>query len=348
MGNGSWKIDVQSMLALCQEEQRNQAGSLLSEEHGRMLSSLLDLRLPSFPRKRIQMFSSSLYSLLGETLRLKVSSFFKRQKPSCSRLEVSLPLPIEELGEIFETVSYDGKDSAILLTHDIDYRRGYEDVLRLAELEAGRGIKASYYLLTNAGYEISPAVLRELSSMGHEVGLHGSTYDFSLAYRNRDVIFRHLEYAKKYIEDKLGKPVYGFRSHGLLLSYSLLDVLEELEFEYDSGLYPKESIDGFHLYYCWPFKYLGKNLFEIPVMWPLDTEIFREMFLGDDEALSYYEKKLALIHRLHGVACVGCHPSIMMKHSKFCEGLIDLIAGQPVSNETPHDFLQKYKHPATT
>jgi hypothetical protein len=62
-----------------------------------------------------------------------------------------------------------------ILRHDVDYSPAA--ALRLAALEAARGVKASYFLLLNTFYYnlLSPEhadVARRLRELGHEVGLH--------------------------------------------------------------------------------------------------------------------------------------------------------------------------------
>lgn len=67
------------------------------------------------------------------------------------------------------------KEPFVILRHDVDYSPAA--ALRLATLEASRGVKATYFLLLNTFYYnlLSPehaSVARGLAELGHEVGLH--------------------------------------------------------------------------------------------------------------------------------------------------------------------------------
>jgi len=59
------------------------------------------------------------------------------------------------------------------LRHDVDSR--LDSALELAALEAGRGIRATYFVLHTAPYWNEPGLiprLKRLQELGHEVGLH--------------------------------------------------------------------------------------------------------------------------------------------------------------------------------
>ena len=85
-----------------------------------------------------------------------------------------------------------------------------------------------------------PALVREISRHGHEIGchsyLHRKIYDLSPAEFREDT-----KQAKDILEGIIGKTVNGYRAP----SYSItkkslwaLDVLEELGFKYDSSIFP--------------------------------------------------------------------------------------------------------------
>jgi peptidoglycan/xylan/chitin deacetylase (PgdA/CDA1 family) len=75
----------------------------------------------------------------------------------------------------------DGDDTFCILRHDIDYSPSH--ALRLAEKEAKRGIRATYFLLAASPYYnlLAPEhahVARALAELGHEVGLHYDVRSF--------------------------------------------------------------------------------------------------------------------------------------------------------------------------
>jgi hypothetical protein len=68
-----------------------------------------------------------------------------------------------------------------ILRHDVDYSTAA--ALRLAEQEAARGVRATYFLLAGSGYYnlLAPEhahVASRLAALGHEVGLHYDVRSF--------------------------------------------------------------------------------------------------------------------------------------------------------------------------
>ncbi|UCD05095.1 MAG: hypothetical protein JSV98_08220 [candidate division WOR-3 bacterium] len=57
----------------------------------------------------------------------------------------------------------------IIMRHDVD--KHPESALRVAEIENRRNIRASYYFRTE-GFERSVSVIRDIVSLGHEIGYH--------------------------------------------------------------------------------------------------------------------------------------------------------------------------------
>jgi len=62
----------------------------------------------------------------------------------------------------------------IILRHDID--RKLENAVRMAEIEKELGIKATYYFRFNKSV-FQPNLIKEIASMGHEIGYHYEALD---------------------------------------------------------------------------------------------------------------------------------------------------------------------------
>ena len=60
-------------------------------------------------------------------------------------------------------------DSFILIRHDVDRRPN--KALEMAKLEANNGICSTYYFRTKS-HVFKPRVIKEIASMGHEIGYH--------------------------------------------------------------------------------------------------------------------------------------------------------------------------------
>ena len=113
------------------------------------------------------------------------------------------------------------------------------NTLRLLEIFACRGIRASFFVLGWVA-EKCPTLVQQIYQAGHRVGCHG--YAHRAIYEGDESDFRNdLRRAKHTIEDILGAAVSSFRAP----SYSItartlwaLEILGEEGFEYDSSIYP--------------------------------------------------------------------------------------------------------------
>jgi hypothetical protein len=82
----------------------------------------------------------------------------------------------------------------VLLRHDVDM--SLDAALTMAELEAERGVAATYFLMTgsdfyNLGSRSGVAALARLRELGHRVGLHGVYPDATLDDRFDPVVAWH-------------------------------------------------------------------------------------------------------------------------------------------------------------
>ena len=98
------------------------------------------------------------------------------------------------IGPLRDTLEGDERPG-VMLRHDVDHR--LDNALRFAELEAKLGLKASYFLLPPGDYNKSAnyygrlifghnwrsravkSAIRQLASMGHEIGMHNDLVQMS-------------------------------------------------------------------------------------------------------------------------------------------------------------------------
>ncbi|MGB4947245.1 MAG: XrtA system polysaccharide deacetylase [Candidatus Competibacter denitrificans] len=141
---------------------------------------------------------------------------------------------------------------------------------RLLELFAEYNVKATFFVLGWVA-ERCPNLVRAIAEQGHEVACHG--YSHQLIYTQSPALFREETIrAKVCLEQQAQCQVLGYRA----ASYSItkkslwaLDILAELEFEYDSSIFPvRHDRYGIPGSPRWPYKLRtadGKILTEFPL-----------------------------------------------------------------------------------
>jgi len=116
----------------------------------------------------------------------------------------------------------------IILRHDIEYYP--EKAVEFARIEKELEIQSTFffrvhakeYNLFNFKYYTN---LKEIASLGHEIGLHAETMDFAhISGENpNDVIIKE----KEYLSFLLGKSIWGVSPHGDLSEYNNIDFWKE-------------------------------------------------------------------------------------------------------------------------
>ena len=122
------------------------------------------------------------------------------------------------------------------------------NTLRILEILDEHGVKATFFILGEVA-ETFPQLVRDIAARNHEVGVHGF-YHHQVFKLSRDEFSREVGDTKKLLEDITGQAVEGHRAPAFSIGPDTqwaLEVLAELDFRYDSSIYP---ISGRR--YGWP------------------------------------------------------------------------------------------------
>ena len=191
----------------------------------------------------------------------------------------------------------DGFRAAIVLTHDVEGDEGVELALDLADLEQEHGFRSSFNF---GGWyrDLDAGVLRELTSRGFEIGMHGLTHD------------RQLFASRQSFEDRL-RPLadlagrlgaVGFRSPA---THRVDDWLGELPIEYDCTIPNSDPYEPQPGGCCsvWPF-FIG-DVVELPYTMPQDHTM---LTLLGHRSPELWLDQAAAIEREHGLVQCVSHP----------------------------------------
>lgn len=140
----------------------------------------------------------------------------------------------------------------------------------ILELLDKHNIKGTFFVLgVLAKYK--PDLVKLIYANGHEIALHGMNHD-NLPSLSLDQIYEDIKIGKDIIVDLIGSDIKGYRAPYFSLINSRLKVLEilsDLEFEYDSSIYPSSfarySIPDFYQNFVNLSLPNGKTIVELPV-----------------------------------------------------------------------------------
>src|SRR5438874_3228641 len=130
----------------------------------------------------------------------------------------------------------DGKQFALVLTHDVEGKAGLDKCRELMRLEQELGFRSSFNFIPEGNYKVPPELRGELTSNGFEVGIHDLKHDGRL-FLSRRKFSRKATRINRYLHNWNAA---GFRS-GFMLHK--LDWLHELDIQYDASTFDTDPFE---------------------------------------------------------------------------------------------------------
>jgi hypothetical protein len=124
---------------------------------------------------------------------------------------------------------------------DEEYDYLTEPTHRTLDLLDDLGITATFFVVADV-VDNYPGLVEEIADRGHEIGCHGLHHECAIDPDTKEPRFTRDKYkkqigtAKRKLEAVAGQEVVGFRAPNAYVGGGVLDVLEELAFEYDSSV----------------------------------------------------------------------------------------------------------------
>jgi hypothetical protein len=198
----------------------------------------------------------------------------------------------------------DNKKFALVLSHDVDTLRGYENVLKLADLEESLGFRSVFNFVPERYGEISLDLINELKSRGFDVGVHGLKHDGKL-FLSKEIFNHRVPKIKAYMQKW---DTRGFTAPSMLCN---LDWLKALNIDYSISSFDTDPFepqpDGTGTIF--PF-YVSENgskegHLELPYTLPQDFTLF---IVLKEQNVKIWKNKLDWIAMHGGMALLNTHP----------------------------------------
>jgi hypothetical protein len=200
----------------------------------------------------------------------------------------------------------DQKRFALVLTHDVESKKGFDKCKNLAQLEERLGFRSSFNFLVKV-YKVSPEIRHYLINKGFEVAVHGLTHDGKL-FQSQSTFNKQVPELNKYLNE--WKAV-GFRTPSML---SNLDWIHALDIEYDSSTFDTDPFEpepeGVRTVFpFWVSNDSSNNGYvELPYTLPQDFTIF---ILMKEQTSCIWKQKLNWIAKHGGMVLINTHPDYM-------------------------------------
>ena len=196
-----------------------------------------------------------------------------------------------------------GATSCAIMTHDVETSRGRDACASLMDCDDGFGIKASFQIVPEKRYAVTPEFLDSIRERGFEIAVHDLNHDGKL-YEGRETFLKRAgkinSYAKEYRAN-------GFRAGALYRRQLWADVFE---FSYDMSVPNVAHLDPQRGGCCTVMPYFLGKLLELPVTTTQDYTLFHIL---KDYSVDLWKRQIELIMNQHGLIQIIVHPDYIMK-----------------------------------
>jgi hypothetical protein len=223
----------------------------------------------------------------------------------------------------------EGKQFALVLTHDVEGQAGLEKCRQLMEVEQKLGFRSSFNFIPEGEYVAPRGLYEELTRNGFEVGVHDLRHDGKL-YRSRSQFRQSASRINEYLQEW---GAVGFRSAFMLHK---LNWLHDLNIQYDASTFDTDPFEPqpegrdtiFPFWVASPDVALNQNparnltpnrnhapglvtragYVELPYTLPQDSTLF--LLLGE-RSIHVWKKKIDWIAKHGGMVLLDAHPDYM-------------------------------------
>jgi hypothetical protein len=195
-----------------------------------------------------------------------------------------------------------GASSCAIMTHDVETALGRDLCANLMDIDDSFGIKASFQIIPEQRYSVTPGFLDSIRERNFEVVVHDLNHDGHL-YRDRTQFLERAAkinaYGREYGAD-------GFRAAVLYRKQIWYDALE---FSYDMSVPNVAHLEPQRGGCCTVMPYFLGNILELPVTVTQDYTLFNIL---NEYSTDLWKRQIDLIMEQHGLISFIAHPDYIM------------------------------------
>ncbi len=199
------------------------------------------------------------------------------------------------------------KKFALVLTHDVDTKKGYDKCISLMKLNQEMGFRAAFNFVPEGNYSLEPEIKQLLVKNGFEIGVHDLNHDGKL-FKSEKHFVKGAKKINSYLKDWQST---GFRAGAM---HCNLEWIHQLNIEYDASTFDTDPFEPkpTSRRTIFPF-YVKKDEYsngfvELPYTLPQDFTLF---VLMRENNIDIWKQKLDWIVDRGGMALMLTHPDYM-------------------------------------
>jgi hypothetical protein len=233
----------------------------------------------------------------------------------------------------------EGANACSIMTHDVETEKGAAFCSSLMAIDQQFGIPASFQVVPEERYHVSPEYLGDIRQKGFEVNVQDLNHDGRL-FTDRELfkkrVVRINEYAGQF-------GASGFRSAVLYRNQAWYDLLN---FEYDMSVPSVAHLDPQRGGCCTVMPYFVGKILELPLTTTQDYSLFHIL---SDYSLTLWRQQIEVILRHNGLISFIVHPDYIVDqrpqkiYRALLQLLVDLRRDKNVWIALPRDVNQWWR-----
>lgn len=197
----------------------------------------------------------------------------------------------------------DGARGCISMTHDVEAVAGRNFCRRLVDINDSFGIKASYQIVPEGRYAVTPEFLSQLRDRGNEVSVQDLNHDGRL-FDEREEFRRRAALINRYGRE------YGARGFRSAVLYRNPEWYEDLDFSFDMSMPNVANLDPQRGGCCTVLPYFIGDILELPLTTIQDYSLFHVL---NEHSIDLWRIQLEMILARNGLASFIVHPDYIIE-----------------------------------
>lgn len=196
-----------------------------------------------------------------------------------------------------------GASSCAIITHDVETELGCRFCPKLMDLDDAARVKASFQVIPEQRYIVTPEFLASIRDRGFEIVVHDLNHDGHL-YRNRKQFLRRAAKINSYAK------LYGAKGFRAAALYRKQLWYEALEFSYDMSIPNVAHLDPQPGGCCTVMPFFIGKILELPVTTTQDYTLFNIL---NDCSIDLWKQQMEIIRQKHGLISFIVHPDYIVE-----------------------------------
>jgi hypothetical protein len=198
----------------------------------------------------------------------------------------------------------DGARGCVMMTHDVESEAGLEFCHDLMDIDDTFGIKASFQIVPEDRYTVSPSLVGTIRNRGFDLSIQDLNHDGRL-FDNREEFLRRAKTINQYGKNYDTK---GFRAAML---YRRPDWYDKLDVSFDMSIPNVAHLDPQRGGCCTVMPYFIGRIVELPVTTTQDYTLFHIL---NQRSIDLWKEQTELILSKHGLVSFIVHPDYIIEH----------------------------------